>query len=51
MRFGTLLQKQVMIIPFVALIAVIIVVILFFVLVGKKKQQGEDLGEHGGIRR
>ena len=41
------LEKQVMVIPFIALILVIIAVVFFLAKAGKKESKGENIGEPG----
>jgi hypothetical protein len=45
--FSFLLLKKIMVVPFIALVAVIVAIVYFLVKAGKKKSEGKDLGEHG----
>lgn len=47
---GTVLNfslKKIMIVPFIALIAIIALVIVFLTKAGKRKSEGKDMGEPG----
>jgi hypothetical protein len=46
-RFGFSFKKEIMVVPFIALIVIIIAVVYFLVKAGKKNSHGRDLGEPG----
>jgi hypothetical protein len=39
--------KRIMVVPFIALLAILAFVVFFLVKAGKKEKRGEDLGEPG----